>query len=84
MKQRHIQHLYWRAGFGIDVKKIDQLKSKSKNEIVKNLISDAKKINLLQLDLSEFNLIKNKSPKALRIEMGEEATENFVKKVRRK
>ena len=37
MKQRHIQHLYWRAGFGIGVKKIDQLKSKSKNEIIKDL-----------------------------------------------
>ena len=49
MKQRHIQHLYWRAGFGVDVKKIDQLKSKSKNEIVKNLMFDAKKINLLTI-----------------------------------
>ncbi|MDC3318557.1 DUF1800 domain-containing protein [Flavobacteriaceae bacterium] len=84
MKQRHIQHLYWRAGFGIDVKKIDQLKSKSKNEIVKNLISDAKKINLLQLDLSEFNLIKNKSPKALRIEMGEEAYRKLRQKSQKK
>ena len=52
MKQRHIQHLYWRAGFGIGVKKIDQLKSKSKNEIIKDLFYDATKVNLLQLDLS--------------------------------
>lgn len=84
MKQRHIQHLYWRAGFGVDVKKIDQLKSKSKNEIVKNLMSDAKKINLLQLNLSEFDLIKNKSPKALKLEMGEEAYRKLRQKSQKK
>jgi uncharacterized protein (DUF1800 family) len=84
MKQRHIQHLYWRAGFGIGVKKIDQLKSKSKNEIIKDLFYDATKVNLLQLDLSEFNLIKNKSPKVLRIEMGEEGYRKLRQKSQRK
>ena len=84
MKQRHIQHLYWRAGFGIGVKKIDQLKSKSKNEIIKDLFYDASKVNLLQLDLSEFNLIKNKSPKVLKIEMGEEAYRKLRQKSQRK
>ena len=84
MKQRHIQHLYWRAGFGIGVKKIDQLKSKSKNEIIKDLFHDASKVNLLQLDLSEFDLIKNKSPKALKIEMGEEAYRKLRQKSQRK
>ena len=84
MKQRHIQHLYWRAGFGIGVKKIDQLKSKSKNEIIKDLFHDASKVNLLQLDLSEFDLIKNKSPKVLKIEMGEEAYRKLRQKSQRK
>jgi uncharacterized protein (DUF1800 family) len=84
MKQRHIQHLYLRAGFGIGVKKIDQLKSKSKNEIIKDLFHDASKVNLLQLDLSEFDLIKNKSPKALKIEMGEEAYRKLRQKSQRK
>jgi uncharacterized protein (DUF1800 family) len=84
MKQRHIQHLYWRAGFGIGVKKIDQLKSKSKNEIIKDLFYDASKVNLLQLDLSEFDLIKNKSPKVLKIEMGEEAYRKLRQKSQRK
>ena len=84
MKQRHIQHLYWRAGFGIDVKKLDQLKSKSKNEILKNLFSDAAKINLLQLNLSEFDLIKNKSPKVLKLDMGEEAYRKLRQKSQRK
>ena len=84
MKQRHIQHLYLRAGFGIGVKKIDQLKSKSKNEIIKDLFHDASKVNLLQLDLSEFDLIKNKSSKALKIEMGEEAYRKLRQKSQRK
>ena len=84
MKQRHIQHLYWRAGFGIGVKKIDQLKSKSKNEIIKDLFHDASKVNLIQLDLSEFDLIKNKSSKALKIEMGEEAYRKLRQKSQRK
>ena len=73
-----------KGGFGIGVKKIDQLKSKSKNEIIKDLFHDASKVNLLQLDLSEFDLIKNKSPKALKIEMGEEAYRKLRQKSQRK
>ena len=66
------------------LKKLDQLKSKSKNEILKNLFSDAAKINLLQLNLSEFDLIKNKSPKVLKLDMGEEAYRKIRQKSQRK
>ena len=60
MKQKHIQHLYWRANFGIDFKSLQNLKSKSKSKIVSKLLSDTE-YNPLEVDLSEFSDIKFKS-----------------------
>ena len=71
MKQRHIQHLYWRAGFGIDVAILNTIKSKSKSSIVENLFSNTQNMIPLQLNLEEFIPIKNKTAKELKEEMGE-------------
>ena len=60
MKQKHIQHLYWRASFGIDFKSLTHQKSKSK--IVSNLFKDSEDYTPLQLDLSE---VKFKSKEEL-------------------
>ncbi|WP_194765825.1 DUF1800 family protein [Tamlana sp. I1] len=54
MKTRHLQHLYFRAGFGLDYKAIQQLKKQSKKEIVAKLFEASKKVEPLSLDLSEF------------------------------
>ena len=59
MKQKHIQHLYLRSGFGIDTKVLDKIKSKPKSKIIEYLFSDSEKMIPLQLNLTEFNLIKN-------------------------
>ena len=84
MKQKHIQHLYLRSGFGIDTKVLDKIKSKPKSKIIEYLFSDSEKMIPLQLNLTEFNLIKNKSPKVLKKEMGEAAFRKLRQKSRKK
>lgn len=71
MRQRHIQHLYWRAGFGIDVTILNNIKSIPKSTIVENLFMNSREMVPLVLDLEEFLSIKNKTPKKLKEEMGE-------------
>mgnify|MGYP000421594981 CR=1 FL=1 len=80
MKQKHIQHLYWRASFGVDVKDLSTLKLKSKSKIVSNLFSDSEAYTPLELDLSEFSEVKFKSRKELKKQFsGEE-----IQKIRNK
>ncbi|MDG1397046.1 MAG: DUF1800 domain-containing protein [Polaribacter sp.] len=84
MKIRHIQHLYWRSGFGISSYELDAIKSDSKSKIVSNLFTNSEKINPIQLDLSEFLEIKNKTPKLLKKEMGEAAFQKVRQKSQQK
>ncbi len=66
MKQKHIQHLYWRTSFGINIKDLENLKSKSKSKIVAKLFKQSEDYTSLQLDLSEFDDFKFKSKKELK------------------
>ncbi|MFT5212304.1 MAG: hypothetical protein ACI9WV_000001, partial [Patiriisocius sp.] len=84
MKQKHIQHLYWRVGFGISISELDNLKSDSKSNIITSIFSKSKDVHLLQLDLSEFNSIISKTPKVLKEEMGEVAFQKLRQKGRQK
>lgn len=52
-KQRKIQHLYLRAGFGIDPERLDRLRDRSMPQLVSQLFRDAsrfKSIRLLQME----------------------------------
>jgi uncharacterized protein (DUF1800 family) len=51
MTQQELQHLYWRAGFGINP---DRLKSMSKNkkQVVKDIFAASKYVSPLHIDLS--------------------------------
>ena len=84
MEQKHIQHLYNRAGFGISYKNLNSLKSKSKKDIVANLFSDSKKSSPLNIDLTEFETLKQKSRKELRKEFGEASLEKLKRRSRLK
>ncbi len=84
MNQRHIQHLYWRAGFGIDINVLKKTQSKSRTKIIEELFSDSEKITPLQLNLTEFISIKNKSARVLKNDMGEQAFQKFRQRSRRK
>ena len=84
MNQKHIQHLYNRAGFGLDFLSLKTIKSKKKSKIIKNLFADSKAINQLKIDLSEFDIIKNKSNREIRKVLGKVEEQKLRKKIRQK
>ena len=47
-KQRKVQHLFLRAGFGESPLKVQQLTGKSRAELVQNLFIDSKPVNSLK------------------------------------
>lgn len=59
MKLKHIQHLYWRTGFGILPNELQALSEKNKKEIIDNLFRTSKKITPLRVDTSEIENILN-------------------------
>ncbi|MFK8061429.1 MAG: DUF1800 family protein [Polaribacter sp.] len=84
MKERQIQHLYWRSGFGIGALELSKLKTKSKTKLINKLINKNSNYEKLELDLSEFEAIKNKSARVLRKELGEKAFRELKQKSQRK
>ncbi|MBJ6368499.1 DUF1800 domain-containing protein [Snuella sedimenti] len=59
MKARHIQHLYFRAGFGIETQTLESLSLKSRHEVVRQLIKDSSNVEHLRIDLSELEALMN-------------------------
>lgn len=84
MNQRHLLHLYNRASFGLDITTLNSLAALSKNEIVSNLITASKNYTPLTIDLSEFQLLKERNIKKLRAEIGEKALQELQQKSRKK
>ena len=72
MKQKHILHLYNRVGFGVNYTNLNSLKSKPKENIVSTLFSNSKKNVPLNIDLTEFEILKTKSNKQLKFELGKQ------------
>ncbi|OEK09549.1 hypothetical protein A8C32_12655 [Flavivirga aquatica] len=54
MKRKHIQHLYWRIGFGILPAELERLSKKSKRQIIDDLIGTSKKMSPLKIDTKEI------------------------------
>ena len=52
MKQRHVLHLYWRAGFGLKPKELLGLSKLSKKNVVDNLFKESQSVVPLSKDLS--------------------------------
>ena len=52
LSDKQIQHLYWRAGFGISVTELNKVKKLSKEKIVNQLFFKSKKSSPLVMDLS--------------------------------
>ena len=57
MNYKHVQHLYWRAGFGIAPKQLNALTKTSKTQVIKDLFSESEQISPLIIDTSEFTHI---------------------------
>ena len=84
MKQRHIQHLYNRIGFGIDISSLNNIKTKSKRNIISDVFKKPKEIVPLKVDLSEIKILEQKSNRNLKNELGFEDLEKLKKKSRKK
>lgn len=60
MNSKHIQHLYARAGFGLNPKELDKLQHKSKKELVNDLFSSSKSSSpLIVASFEDFEAYKN-------------------------
>lgn len=57
MKSNHIQHLYWRIGFGILPKELEKLSKKNKKKVVENIIEASKQITPLKVNSHELGLL---------------------------
>ncbi|WP_204344677.1 DUF1800 domain-containing protein [Psychroserpens algicola] len=82
MTQRHIQHLYWRAGFGATPNQFRTLTHKSRKDVVDALFSNSKTMLRLTVDTSDIlplvskELLKNKSK---RMEFAKRSREKLKK-----
>ncbi|MCK8480268.1 DUF1800 domain-containing protein [Psychroserpens algicola] len=82
MTQRHIQHLYWRAGFGATPNQFRTLTHKSRRDVVDALFFDSKTMLRLAVDTSDIlplvskELLKNKSK---RMEFAKRSREKLKK-----
>ena len=54
MDNKHIQHLHWRAGFGITPKQLQQYAKKSRKQIVDELFKESKTTTPLLVDTTEI------------------------------
>ncbi|MBP92722.1 MAG: hypothetical protein CMC55_01245 [Flavobacteriaceae bacterium] len=64
MTDKHIQHLYWRAGFGLLPKQLARLSGKSRKELVDELFYNAQHTSPLTFDTSYFeNITREKYQK---------------------
>lgn len=54
MTEREIQHLYWRAGFGITASELSSKVGSSRKTLVKDLMNESKRYKPLRIDLSEI------------------------------
>lgn len=54
MTAKEINHLYWRAGFGITPNKLNKLQTLNRQEVVNDLFKKSKSFKALEIDLSEY------------------------------
>ncbi|PCI35054.1 MAG: hypothetical protein COB60_04065 [Flavobacteriaceae bacterium] len=84
MDATHLQHLYWRAGFGIGYKQHSILNKKTKKRIVSDLFKDAKSLKPLEIDLEEFSSLKELPYKELIKNFGKKEIKALQKRSRKK
>lgn len=81
MTTQELQHLYWRAGFGISPQDLDEFKGKSREAVVKQLFKASEVVQPLNIDTSEFDQFQGFKPNISKKEL-QTLLENSRKKVR--
>jgi len=69
LSKKQIQHIYWRAGFGIQPSDLKSIEKLSREKIIEELFSASKKHDPLDIDLSEIPINKSKLSKAKKKEL---------------
>jgi hypothetical protein len=82
MDVKHIQHLYWRAGFGVTQKKLQKLQRKTKEDIVSSLFEQSENYQELKIDLVKFDELRYGNYKELRNKLGLESVKSLKKESR--
>lgn len=83
MKQQDIQHLYWRAGFGINSKDIIRLSDASRYNVVETLFNDSSYYSPLKIDTSELDhytgqsILKDKKKRIIFVKESREKLKAF-------
>ena len=83
MRSKEIQHLYWRAGFGIQPNRLQELRSKDRKEIVEDLFQASHQIDPLYIDTFDLekyttqNLLRDKSKRQAFIKESTEKLKSF-------
>lgn len=55
MNSKHIQHLYWRSGFGISLRKLEVLSNENRKKVVDTLIKDSEPFIPLKIDINALS-----------------------------
>ena len=84
MDSKHLQHLYCRAGFGIGYNQSTTLHKTTKKRVVSKLFKESESYQLLEIDLSEFNILKELPYKKLVTTIGKKELRALQKKGRKK
>lgn len=58
--QKQIQHLYWRAGFGINPMELKKARGKSHEQLVDEIFKSSKKFEPIEMDLSSLKVQEKK------------------------
>ncbi|WP_299184129.1 DUF1800 domain-containing protein [uncultured Aquimarina sp.] len=80
MQKRHIQHLYFRAGFGIDPDLLHNMASMDKPQVIERLFSASKYYKPINLDLSGYEALVTTTRKE--IKENPELYRNLIKRSR--
>ena len=80
MKQRELQHLFWRVGFGLNPSEYKSV-NKGRKSVINKLFKDSESISTLKIDVSYFDNITYKTIKN-NPKLAKEAREENTKRIK--
>ncbi|CAH8287746.1 uncharacterized protein (DUF1800 family) [Mariniflexile fucanivorans] len=66
MNKKHIQHLYWRVGFGMTPQQLHAISKLEKKQVVDTIFKASKKITPLQVDIAELESLMTGSAESMK------------------
>ncbi|MDG1657487.1 MAG: hypothetical protein P8H56_02770 [Crocinitomicaceae bacterium] len=60
LSKKQIQHLYWRAGFGVDPRKLKSMEGRNVEHLVDEIFKESASITPLKINLEAFKVDRKK------------------------